>query len=435
MGNFGLIDVVGNTFGYSRVIVYGPDGKIKFPTGGGGGSGTVTSIGMTVPSGFNVTPSAITVSGTFAITGAGTSAQYIDGTGALQTFPTVPSFTPSALTKIDDTNVTLTLGGTPATSLLQAVSLTLGWTGQLSTSRGGTGLATIGTDGQLIRVNTGATALEYFTPTYLTAVPTLQQVTDQGSTTTNSITLDDTVNQIVLDNTGIYGPSPNIHIFDNVAGASASLQSNVLILQDTGNPVLTAAYYTNEISIANNSGSYVLTYPSQSGTFALTSDIPSQYNPTAGTGISITGAYPNQTISNTGLTSVPDLQAVLIAGSTLTQDNIIDGGGFTQQFNNNYKFSVSSEQLIALEVNDGTQTAQLELYPQAGYTALNYDDGSSGTQIKMTGAKMYINTPGYASALNGDVLTLIDNFTGEVEYQTPTTTTGDSLSPLLLMGG
>ena len=34
--------------------------------------------------------------------------------------------TPSALTKTDDTNVTLTLGGTPSTSLLQAVSLTLG---------------------------------------------------------------------------------------------------------------------------------------------------------------------------------------------------------------------------------------------------------------------------------------------------------------------
>lgn len=45
------------------------------------------------------------------------------------------SITPAALTKVDDTNVTLTLGGTPATSLLQAVSLTLGWTGTLADSR------------------------------------------------------------------------------------------------------------------------------------------------------------------------------------------------------------------------------------------------------------------------------------------------------------
>ena len=44
----------------------------------------------------------------------------------------IPVITPSALTKTDDTNVTLTLGGTPATALLEAVSLTLGWTGILA---------------------------------------------------------------------------------------------------------------------------------------------------------------------------------------------------------------------------------------------------------------------------------------------------------------
>jgi hypothetical protein len=43
--------------------------------------------------------------------------------------------TPSPLTRVNDTNITLTLGGTPNTSLLQGVSLTLGWTGTLSDSR------------------------------------------------------------------------------------------------------------------------------------------------------------------------------------------------------------------------------------------------------------------------------------------------------------
>lgn len=47
----------------------------------------------------------------------------------------LPTITPAALTKTDDTNVTLTLGGTPATSLLQATSLTLGWTGTLADAR------------------------------------------------------------------------------------------------------------------------------------------------------------------------------------------------------------------------------------------------------------------------------------------------------------
>lgn len=48
---------------------------------------------------------------------------------------TSTGITPAALTKVDDTNVTLTLGGTPATALLQTTSLTLGWTGTLADSR------------------------------------------------------------------------------------------------------------------------------------------------------------------------------------------------------------------------------------------------------------------------------------------------------------
>lgn len=65
----------------------------------------------------------------------GAISQYIRGDGSLATFPTIPTVTPAALTKTDDTNVTLTLGGTPSTALLQAVSLTLGWTGTLADSR------------------------------------------------------------------------------------------------------------------------------------------------------------------------------------------------------------------------------------------------------------------------------------------------------------
>ncbi len=43
-----------------------------------------------------------------------------------------------SLTRTNDTNVTLTLGGTPTDALLKATSLTLGWSGQLGLSRGGT---------------------------------------------------------------------------------------------------------------------------------------------------------------------------------------------------------------------------------------------------------------------------------------------------------
>jgi hypothetical protein len=58
---------------------------------GGGGSGTVTSVGLTAPAAFTVVGSPVTTSGTIAITAAGNNTQYIDGSGALQTFPTIPA--------------------------------------------------------------------------------------------------------------------------------------------------------------------------------------------------------------------------------------------------------------------------------------------------------------------------------------------------------
>jgi hypothetical protein len=47
--------------------------------------------------------------------------------------------TPAALTRASDTNVTLTLGGTPSIALLQATSITVGWNGTLAPARGGFG--------------------------------------------------------------------------------------------------------------------------------------------------------------------------------------------------------------------------------------------------------------------------------------------------------
>jgi len=81
-------------------------------------------------------------------TGATTLTGYVKGTGtaALTASSTIPASdigSGAALTKTDDTNVTLTLGGTPASALLAATSITAGLTGQLSVARGGTGASTL----------------------------------------------------------------------------------------------------------------------------------------------------------------------------------------------------------------------------------------------------------------------------------------------------
>lgn len=53
--------------------------------------------------------------------------------------PAQATITGEALTKTDDTNVTATLTGSPSTALVNEANIALGWTGQLSAARGGTG--------------------------------------------------------------------------------------------------------------------------------------------------------------------------------------------------------------------------------------------------------------------------------------------------------
>jgi hypothetical protein len=71
----------------------------------------LTSVGLSMPSAFTVSNSPLTSNGTIAVTGAGTTAQYVRGDGTLATFPTT---TNEALTLIrevyNETGATLTKG-------------------------------------------------------------------------------------------------------------------------------------------------------------------------------------------------------------------------------------------------------------------------------------------------------------------------------------
>lgn len=97
--------------------------------------------------------------GTLAVgnggTGVSTLTGYVKGNGtsaftASATIPASDIGSGEALTKTDDTNVTLTLGGSPSTALLAATSITVGWTGQLDVARGGTGVSTSTGSGSVV---------------------------------------------------------------------------------------------------------------------------------------------------------------------------------------------------------------------------------------------------------------------------------------------
>ena len=60
-----------------------------FSGGGGGSTSCINSVGLTMPSAFNVCNSPLTCSGTINVCGAGATSQYIRGDGTLADFPSV----------------------------------------------------------------------------------------------------------------------------------------------------------------------------------------------------------------------------------------------------------------------------------------------------------------------------------------------------------
>ena len=188
---------------------------IAYTPTSGAGSGSVTSVALTAPTGFTVTGSPITTSGTLALsftTGygipplmTGNSGKFLTTNGTTMSWVNIAGsdVTGAALTEVDDTNVTCTLGGTPATALLRSVSLTFGWAGQLAVSRGGSGASTLtgvlignGTSAftgvaasasQLLRRNSGNTAYEFFSGGNLTSSNDTNVQITLGGTPTGSL--------------------------------------------------------------------------------------------------------------------------------------------------------------------------------------------------------------------------------------------------------
>lgn len=85
----------------------------------------------------------------------------------------------AALTGANDTNVTIALGGTPATAVLRATSITLGWTGTLAASRGG-----FGAD---ISAESGVPLFATGTPTFTSTTGTGNFVRASSPTLTNPV--------------------------------------------------------------------------------------------------------------------------------------------------------------------------------------------------------------------------------------------------------
>jgi len=126
----------------------------------------LTSVGLSMPTAFTVTNSPVTQAGVLTVAGAGTAAQYIDGTGALQTFTTYGKWVLAGDTGVQDVT-----------------------TGQTASILGGTDIATVVTSPRILTINHSAVTRSNTTAT---ASPnpgdTVDLVSIVSSSTTGHVT-------------------------------------------------------------------------------------------------------------------------------------------------------------------------------------------------------------------------------------------------------
>jgi len=250
---------------------------------------------------------------------------------ALPTWQATGAPVPAALTEVNDTNVTLTLGGTPATALLQAVSITAGWSGQLSLARGGTNANLTASNGGIFYSTASAGAILAGTATANQVLLSGSSTTPAWSTATYPATT--TINQI------LYSSSANV-----IAGL-ATANNGVLLTSNTGVPSIGTATvavggtgdtsFTTYMPICGGTSStgalqsvseagavagYVLTYVSNAA-------LPTWQATAAPTGAALTEVNDtNVTLTLGGTPSTALLQATSITAGWSGQLSLARGG-------------------------------------------------------------------------------------------------------------
>jgi hypothetical protein len=278
--------------------------------------------------GVNNGTSTFTVGGNFAMTGAFTfngtltanTAVTFPTSGTLATTSQIP--TGAALTEVNDTNVTLTLGGSPSIALVNAASITAGWAGQLSLTRGGTNASLTASNGGIFYSNATSGAILAGTATAHQVLLSGASTTPLWSTATYPTTT--TINQLLYSSAAntIGGVTTNTSavLATTSAGVptfSATMTNGQVIIGSTG-ATPTAATLTagTNISITNGNGSITIN-STASGAFTWTNVATSTQVLAINTGY----------ITNNGATLVTySLPATVAQGSVIRVSGFSAGG-------------------------------------------------------------------------------------------------------------
>ena len=333
-----------------------------------------------------------------------TAKQYLSqtGTGTVSAAPawatiTGSDITGAALTKSDDTNVTLTLGGTPATALLRAASLTLGWTGQLAVSRGGTGAASF-TANQVLYGN-GTSAISS-SSTFIYN-PTAQfSISNTATTGLIGVDILSTVNALA-NNDIVYGmrinPTFSVGSFTGVTQRALGVFGNVYI---NGN--ITGAGWQGAVIGSSYGGAGTVSgimKANGSGTVSAASAGTDYQAPIT---LTTTGTSGAATFSSNTL-NIPQYQAALTnpvtgVGNTSTLAYFTGNTTINGTSSSDNRYIKYGSNTLTLKVNDNSNTIPIILENTYGYGYgvgmifnLGYDGAGTSIGTAIAGGRILVN--------------------------------------------
>jgi hypothetical protein len=171
------------------------------------------------------------------------------------TFPTI-GITGAPLSKNNDTNVTLSLGGSFSTALVHPASISVGWQGVLSQARGGTGPWTTAGAVQVSQGPSTAPSWSNVKVAFGYIAGAGASVTQTGART-NSVTCNAPTGQITLASAAGSATPATFTVNNN---AVSSTDTVILCIQSGA----TNSYSFNVSAVAN--GSFNVTFWAQAGT-------------------------------------------------------------------------------------------------------------------------------------------------------------------------
>jgi len=260
-----------------------------------------------------------------------------DASGTMAYLTDIPSGSP--LTANNDTNITLTLGGLPNIALINAASITAGWSGLLSLSRGGTNASLTPSNGGIVYSTASSLSILPGTPVAnrvllsgASSSPSFSTATYPATASLNGIlyaSAANTISQIPTNTQGVLTTNGT-----GVPSITGPLNNNSILIGSSSTTIAQIPTANRGVLTTSTSGVPSISTPLNDGEIIIgsTSGNPAPANLVAGTNISILNGPNSITIS--GATTTIGTQVFLSSGTytptpgmNFAEIQVIGGGG------------------------------------------------------------------------------------------------------------